>query len=115
MMKYCLTDAEVADAVLGKMANHRWYLTQAVILFALFSSSISNEAKHNIALKLLAAEGPESFRNGKPLFPDITADTMLEDLVGPASFFLFDVLNMSADWLRQPVDMWHYSEDYKSR
>ena len=109
MLKYRLTDAEVADAVIGKMANHRWYLTQEVIPFALFSSSLSNEAKHNIAMRILTVEQPESFRRGKPLFPDITANTKLEDLVGPESYFLFEVLNIGRYWLQQPVDMWQYS------
>ena len=68
-----------------------------------------HEAKNNIAMKILTVEWPESFRRGKPLFPDITAYTVLEDLVGPESYFLFEVLNIGRYWLQQPVDKWQYS------
>ncbi|KAG0699479.1 hypothetical protein GWK47_002954 [Chionoecetes opilio] len=40
MMKFKRTDPEIAQAVLQKLENHKWYLTQEVVPFALFGSRL---------------------------------------------------------------------------
>ncbi|KAG0727196.1 hypothetical protein GWK47_035153 [Chionoecetes opilio] len=42
------TDPEIAQAVLQKLENHKWYLTQEIVPFALFGSRLSDkrEAGH---------------------------------------------------------------------
>lgn len=69
------------------MNNHRWYLTQELVPFTLFSShaSMTKSAKERLAVKLSETEKPESYRKGKPVFPVINAATVLTDLVGPVS------------------------------
>ncbi|KAG0728039.1 hypothetical protein GWK47_033298 [Chionoecetes opilio] len=47
MMKFKRTDPEIAQAVLQKLENHKWYLTQEVVPFALFGSdSVTKRAGH---------------------------------------------------------------------
>lgn len=48
MMKFRVIDRDIAEAVLAKMKNHKWYMTQKVVPFALFSSMID---KQNLATK----------------------------------------------------------------
>ncbi|KAG0728789.1 hypothetical protein GWK47_031788 [Chionoecetes opilio] len=45
MMKFKRTDPEIAQAVLQKLENHKWYLTQEVVPFALFGSRLSDKEK----------------------------------------------------------------------
>jgi hypothetical protein len=54
MMKFKEIDCEVADAVLSKMMNHRWYIIQEAVVFALFSTLIDNTQKRNLAAKILS-------------------------------------------------------------
>ncbi|KAG0706298.1 hypothetical protein GWK47_024335 [Chionoecetes opilio] len=112
MMKFKRTDPEIAQAVLQKLENHKWYLTQEVVPFALFGSRLSDKEKQDIAAKLHATEKPNSFRRGKPMFPQVTAKTTLADLVGPESHLLLDTLGIEYDWLLQPVATWPRSDDY---
>ena len=39
MMDYKEIDKEVADVILSKITNHRWYLTEEVVPFAFFSKT----------------------------------------------------------------------------
>ncbi|KAG0720400.1 hypothetical protein GWK47_048588 [Chionoecetes opilio] len=73
MMKFKRTDPEIAQAVLQKLENHKWYLTQEVVPFALFGSRLSDKRSRTFAAKLHATEKPDSFRRGKPMFPQVTA------------------------------------------
>ncbi|KAG0727188.1 hypothetical protein GWK47_004054 [Chionoecetes opilio] len=73
MMKFKRTDPEIAQAVLQKLENHKWYLTQEVVPFALFGSRLSDKEKQALLSKLHATEKPDSFRRGKPMLPQVTA------------------------------------------
>ena len=112
MLKLKRTDPEVDEAVLQKMENHKWYLTQDTIPFALFSSRLSDKQKQDIATQLYVTDKPDSFRRGKPLFQKVTGKTTLVDLIGPESHFLFDVLSIGSDLLLEPVESWTGNENY---
>lgn len=115
IMWYHQFDSELATAVMKKANNHRWYLTQELVPFTLFSShpSMTKSVKEEIAVKLSETEKPESYRRGKPVFPTIGGSTTLTDLVGPDSYFLFDALGVEMDWLSQPVDTWKEHDGYR--
>jgi len=61
MIDFRAVDQEVADAVLGKLNNHRWYLKQEVVPFALFSRNckMTDSLKQEMASQLLATPMPE--------------------------------------------------------
>ena len=71
MMKFKEIDREVADAILSKMMNHKWYITQEAVVFDLFSTLIDSNQKQNLAAKIASTDKPQSFRQGKPVFPDV--------------------------------------------
>ncbi|KAG0723910.1 hypothetical protein GWK47_041758 [Chionoecetes opilio] len=112
MMKFKRTDPEIAQAVLQKLENHKWYLTQEVVPFALFGSRLSDKEKQDIAAKRHATEKPDSFQTRETYVPSVTAKTTLADLVGPESHLLLDTLGIEYDWLLQPVATWPRSDDY---
>ncbi|KAG0719224.1 hypothetical protein GWK47_050941 [Chionoecetes opilio] len=95
MMKFKRTDPEIAQAVLQKLVNHKWYLTQEVVPFALFGSRLSDKEKAGHCCQAARHWKPDSFRRGKPMFPQVTAKTTLADLVGPESHLLLDPLALS--------------------
>ncbi|KAG0725176.1 hypothetical protein GWK47_039105 [Chionoecetes opilio] len=112
MMKFKRTDPEIAQAVLQKLENDKWYLTQEVVPFALFGSRLSDKEKQDIAAKLHATEKPDSFQTRKPMFPQLQPRRLWLILVGPESHLLLDTLGIEYDWLLQPVATWPRSDDY---
>jgi hypothetical protein len=114
MTEYRSIDEEVANTVLAKINNHRWYLTQEIVPFTLFSSSsmATTEIKKELAAKILATPVPESFRFGRPIFPDLSGNKHLADLIGAESHTLFGALNISNNWLKLPVEQWHTDADF---
>ena len=69
--------------------------------------------KEKLTLKLSETEKPDSYRTGKPVFPVINRATVLTDLVGPESHFLFDALRIDCDWLATPADTWADNDSYR--
>lgn len=67
---------------------------------------MTKSAREKVAVKLSETEKPDSYRRGKPVFPVINATTVLTDLVGPESHFLFDALGVKCDGLTTPADTW---------
>ena len=43
----------------------------------------------------------------------INMGTVLTDLIGPESHFLFDALGVDCDWLTIPADIWEDNKVYK--
>ena len=113
MMDFKEIDKEVADVILSKMNNHRWYLTEEVVPFAFFSKHVSSSVKLEMAAKLLEIPVPESFRLGKPVFRKITRQTGLANLLGPESHTLFSILGINTDWLAKPIHQWTEHPGYQ--
>ena len=67
---------------------------------------MTKSAKEKLAVKLSETEKPDSYRKGKPVFPVTNTATVLTDLVGPVSLFLFDALGVECDWFTTPADTW---------
>jgi hypothetical protein len=107
-------DQEVADVALEKLTNHRWYLSQEVVPFSLFSkhTSMTDSVKEEIAAALQATAMPDNFRLGKPLFQNIARDITLKSLIGPESHTLFAALNVNTCWLSKPVHLWPSDPDF---
>ena len=116
MLRYRSIDKEVADVALNKLQNHRWYLTEEVVLFVLFSKNplATNSMKEDIASRLLSTPVPEQFRLGKPVFRNVDQSTSLVDLIGPDSHILFLSLGVSMHWLEKPVTEWNSHPDFNT-
>ena len=67
LLKYKELDAEVAEIAISKLSLHLWYLTEEVVVFALFSNKLDNDDKARMAAKLLIyALTPGQLKVGKP-------------------------------------------------
>ena len=47
------------------------------------------------------------------MFQMINMGTVLTDLIGPESYFLFDALGVDFEWLTTPADTWVENKSYK--
>jgi hypothetical protein len=110
-----LHDQVIGEKSLEVLGRHGWYLDQTTVPFALFSSKLSSEEKMSFATEMLKHE-PEAedhrFEIKKTVFPDVTPDTKLEDLVGERSFLVFSLLKVSYSWLSEPQAKWSESPGY---
>ena len=82
--------------------------------FDLFYSKLRPDEKMSLASEMLKHE-PETedhkFEIKKTVFPDVTPDTKLEDLVGERSFLIFSLPKASYSWLSEPKAKWSESPD----
>ena len=113
LIQFKSVDEVLAETALKTMENHYWYLCGPVLLFALFSSLVSDEEKQNIAQKLLSLEKPTAIKFGKPEFPEVGSDTVLSDLVTAESWRFFDCSKTDPGFLSLPVEEWKTNDQFK--
>ena len=113
LLQYQDQDPEIAEAALGKLMNHQWYLTQELVPLSIFSSETTDQLKSAIAASIALQHKPSSFRRGRPNFPrDIDATTSLEDLTGPQSHATLDLLGIDIECLQSPPSTWGSIDAY---
>ena len=75
--------------------------------FALFSDLLGTDEREQLAEKLRSCPPPSQPLQPKlPIFPDMTPETKLSDLIGERSYMLFDLLGLSCSWLTLPSAKW---------
>ena len=112
LIQYREVDEELADCALDTLSRHLWYLTEYVVLFALFSDNTTEEEKAKIVERLLTLPKDDNAFLGHPDFPVVTEDTELWDLVTPKSWQFFDIVKSNPVWLTQSISEWDSDPDY---
>ena len=112
-LQYREVDQEVADTALETLERHKWYLTEHIIPFALFSDNVTSEEKAKMAEKLLLLPKDDIPFLGHPEFPVVTEETQLWDLVTSKSWQFFDILKSDPKWLSQRVNEWESDPDFR--
>lgn len=110
-----------AKIVKKSVSNHLWYLTQELVILAIFDQNLPPSLRQNMVVKLCGFTRPIKFAPGKPKFPDINPDKIdypqqLITLIGPRIWLLFHLLELKAeklDWMQCPVEYWSKMEGYK--
>ena len=82
------------------------------VLFSLTSNKLEDDDKSRIAAKLMSLPRPDKINSGYPAFPKLSDKTELWDLVTSNSWPMFDILQMSPDWLALPPAEWDTNPDY---
>ena len=77
-----------------------------------FNDDIPVEERTLLAAKIRREAAPGDLEIRKPTLPTITKDSQLLDFAGVRSRLLFDLLELSTDFLQH--DDWHLSDDYKT-
>ncbi len=100
--------------------RHLWYLTEELVVFALFDDKIQADDKLNIARKIINSPRPRHFAPGKPVFPTLRiqqatrGQLTLDSLAGRKSWLLFELLESDGAWLALPPNQWPANQDYQS-
>ena len=82
------------------------------VLFSLASNKLEDDDKSRIAAKLMSLPRPDKIKFVYPAFPKLSDKTELWDLVTSDSWQMFDILQMSPDWLALPPAEWDTNPDY---
>lgn len=120
LTEYAMVDADSARTAHKALSNHLWYLTEELVPLSLFSDSVEDEVKDDIAQVLLVqpidgktARHGKGF--GKPNLPMLKMDDTL-DLVsffGQNSWHFFKLLKINSSFLGQPASTWSGNNDYQ--
>ena len=77
-------DAKVSTAVQESVKRHMWYLSEELVVFALYDDHADDQSKLAIASALRQCGRPEQFKSQRPKFKpnQLTENTCLSELVG---------------------------------
>ena len=113
--------SKLAEATITTLNRHLWYLSEEYVPILLFSNTVSDLDKMEILHHLKAFESssgstyPERRHGstyGKPIFPVLDSTSTLRSLIGPDSWYLFQLLNIDTSFFNEPVKEWNSSEAY---
>ena len=108
------SDHIVSRSDMTSLSRHSWYLTEELVLLALFSEKVTADEKSSMVEKLRPAR---TFTNrhgtsyGKPILPKLKSGS-LSNYVGSSSWHFFNVLDISTEFLELPPDDWGKCESY---
>ena len=96
------------------MRNHLWYETGQMIPLGLCDSGLSDEERDEIA-KAILGQPREVIKPGKPKFPDMVwpgVRPSVAHFVTPDSWLVFDLLELTGEWLSVPCKFWPNFGEY---
>ena len=98
------------------MLNHLWYLSQELVVFALFDEDLPSDERRDMAKKLSLIPCPPTFPPGKPEFPVhlMTVKPKMDSFVGPKSWLIFNKMNADGHWLQKNVEDWEDDGEYEN-
>ena len=113
LLKFKEYDPEIAEVALNKLSNHKWYLSQELVVLAALSENTHEDDKSHIAAAILSHTKPLTYTLGRPQFPPvITSASSLSDFIGPQSYVMLDLLDMGVEWLYSPPSEWDTFDCY---
>ena len=83
---------QLNHAVASKFENHFWYLTERLVVLALFRTASVHETQ-GMAKAMKKYQNDTSFDHSVHRMPTVTAFTQLKDLIGPESWVLFKLID----------------------
>ena len=119
MKQYSAIDKEAASESIKSIKRHLSYLSQELVVFALFDRNVSTAEKTMMGQKLFSTERPSSFLPYKPKPPVIAfrdgEKPILSSFIGEKSWLLFSLLKLhgSQEWLNIPAEHWDHFQDFK--
>ena len=111
---YKQEDKEASDIWFKSCRNHLWYVTQELVILAIFDNDLCDDLRERMVQKLLSFPCPTTFNPQKPVFPVVSFDSInvpdqLVDFIGPRSWLFFTLLNKTnekLDWMKVPAQFW---------
>jgi hypothetical protein len=117
MISYRDEDPDLTIPVIASIKRHLWYLSEELVVLALFNEELGSFTRSVMAQKLFSIPRPDVFKVGKPKYPTIDDNNLplLSSLLGPRSWLIFLLLGLtnSQDWLQLPPKYWDLISDYR--
>ena len=109
-----MRQSTMIEAIQESVLKHLWYLSEELVIFALFDDGLNSDERHAMAAKLSQFPNTGDIQPGKPVFPvDLMVDKpTLDSFVGPRSWLLFNKLRARGDWLQMDVDQWDSNVEF---
>ena len=100
------------------LKRHTWYLDEQLVVLALADKDLPDITKVEMIKNLLINVKPETFRRGPPTkVLNLDFNSTLPNLVGPESWILFDIVNVSKEdvyqWIKGDSGSWENLESYR--
>ena len=91
----------IAKAALDKLKLHTWYLSERLVVLALFSNVVDNHTKETMRCALLKYKKhqPQHKEQQRPECSSFS-NKYLKDFVGHDSYRLFDLLNLNKNFFK---------------
>ena len=102
---------QLSQAVASKFENHFWYLTERLVVLALFSTARSVHEKQGMAKAMKKKQNDTSFDHSVHKMPTVTAFANLKDK-GLESWVLFKLINEQPLFLSKPASLWERDKCY---
>ena len=102
----------MAEESYGKMQNHLWYLSERLVMLALFSVRVSDAEKLGMVKALLKTSPTTNPVQAMPVVK-LFSNTKLREYVGPNSYTFFENLgDPTPSFLKTPVPTWATNPEY---
>ena len=107
--------ARMVDASLLSISRHTRYLTEELVIFALWDDQLAVNERKAMARKVLQKAPPanNNWQTKKPDLPNLPDRPRLRNLIGCRSWLLFRLLNLGTAWLDRPVREWMQDPEYR--
>ena len=103
----------ITEAARMKLNGHTWYLSERLVVLALFSENTDISTKEKMRQAILRQnKKPNHSEQQQPQCSSFTKKN-LWDFVGPDSYTFFKLLNLNQNLLNQCVCTWSSSPYYK--
>lgn len=125
LQQYAQFDEETAQVAMQAINRHLYYMSQELSVVSLFSEKVSTTEKNRIAVQLIGIRDEpipvRSFGNDEISnhiqFSEGNENTdwlstSIHNLIGERSFFLFDLLGISTEFLETDAEEWTQNAEY---
>ena len=103
---------QIVKAALDKLLNHTWYLSERLVILALFSERVDISTKERMRCSILKyMDMPQQNEQLKPECNSFS-NKQLTDFVGSDSHCIFDLLDLKKDFLKMSATQWKSSIQY---
>ena len=116
LKEYDEEDLEVAQTAIKSVFKHLWYLTEELVVLALFDENLSDNIRKAMIDRLLEFPRQQTFPPKKITFPISVFQDQDPIDFGQRSWLLFSLLDKKEeqlDWMFAPVNCWDKMSGYK--
>lgn len=112
--EYKTVDEEIVTAALAAHKRHLWYLSDELAVLSLFSNKVSINDKADMATKMTQNVGDRTCNSIKYTSEiDDIQNIQLHHFISARSFFLFELLQLNAEFLDENPANWNEMNSFK--